>query len=588
VSAVEPSAFGRLLKQLRVAAGLSQEALAERAGLSARGLSDLERGLRRAPQRQTVRRVAEALGLSPAARAALEAAVVRPRGPAPSAVNGQEGETAEPVDALLGSDGCATTDPPIETAGGRPGLAAAPPPRPPGPSGERAAEAATRLAAPGRDRRHNLPIQATPLIGRERDVRAALAQLLRPGVRLLTLTGPAGAGKTRLAVEVAARALDVFEDGALFVDLSPIGDPALVLATVAQALRVRTVPDQSLVARLASSLQGRHLLLLLDNFEQVLDAATAVGDLLAASPGLSVLATSRAALRVRWEQELPVPPLALPDLQPPPDPETLAEAPSVALFVDRARAVCPGFHIGADNARAVAELCVRLDGLPLAIELAAARSRLLPPLALLERLQERVDVLATDARDQPSRHRTLREAIDWSHDLLSPKERALFRRLAVFVGGWTLEAAEAVCAGDEIAHDEVLDLSSQLLGHSLIVAEVGTGERPRYRFLETIRRYAQERLLESGERPALGRQHAAHFLAIADEAAPELCGPGAASWLARLDCERDNLRAALHWSLEGGATQQGARLGGVLWQATEYALAAAELAPHDHRAGLDR
>jgi predicted ATPase len=298
----------------------------------------------------------------------------------------------------------------------------------------------TDLHAPA-PRPHNLPAQATPLIGRQGEVEALAARLFDPDVRLITLLGPAGVGKTRLALAATAASLAAFADGVQFVDLSVVRDHRQVVSAIARAVGVREEPERSPVEHLRRLLADRETLLLLDNFEQVLDAASAVGDLLAACTRLTVLVTSRAPLRLRWEQRFPVPPLALPDPASAPDPDTLATYPAIALFVDRARAVRPGFRLTEENAGAVAALCARLDGLPLAIELAASRSHTLVPQAMLARLAQRLPVLDGGPRDLPARQRTLWTALDWSHDLLAPDERALFRRLAVFAGGFDLEAA---------------------------------------------------------------------------------------------------------------------------------------------------
>jgi predicted ATPase/class 3 adenylate cyclase/Tfp pilus assembly protein PilF len=408
---------------------------------------------------------------------------------------------------------------------------------------------------------HNLPVQLTPFIGREREVTAVRERLLDPQTRLLTLTGPGGTGKTRLALQVAAEVLEAFPDGVFFVNLAPINDPALVLPTIAQALEVTESGGRPLREVLHALLRAKQLLLILDNCEQVVGAAPAVADLLAASPRLRVLATSRALLRVQGERAYAVGPLALPDTAPLPPLETLTQYEAVRLFIARARDVRPDFAVTNATAPAVAEICMRLDGLPLAIELAAARVKLLAPPALLARLTKRLPLLTGGARDLPARHRTLRGTIAWSYDLLDPAEQALFRRLGVFVGGWTLEAAEVVCGGNE---GDVLDLLGVLLDKSLVRVEAqGVGE-DRYSLLETIREYALERLEGSGEASELRRAHAEHYLALAEDAGPMLKGPDQAAWLERLEREHDNLRAALGFLWASGDGERALRLAGAL------------------------
>lgn len=420
-------------------------------------------------------------------------------------------------------------------------------------------------------RGHNLPLQPTPLIGREREVAAARRMLLEEGVRLLTLTGAAGTGKTRLGVAVAAGLGGAFAHGAWFVDLAPVSDPTLVVPAIAQTLGMHDAGDAPLAEGVHRFLREKRVLLVLDNFEQVLAAAPQVAELLGACPGLVILATSRAALHLRWEYELAVPTLAVPSLRRLPPPDALAATEAVALFVQRARAVHHNFALDAANARVVAEVCVRLDGLPLALELAAARIRALPPGALLARLERRLQFLVGGARDQPTRHQTLRAAIAWSYDLLPEPERVLFRRLGAFVGGFTLAGAEAVGATPVTATPtsrvltpggrgelDVLAALETLIDSSLVrrvEAPSGAGspdggvEGPRYTMLETLREYALERLAASGEAQALFARHAEYFLALVGQAEPRLSAERHA-WLALRDAEHDNLRAALARSLD--------------------------------------
>ncbi len=500
------ASFAALLRRYRVAAGFSQETLAERAGLSTRAISDLERGARHAPYRETVRLLADALALAPTDRQALEAAVDRGRGP----------RAHEPVFG-------------VQT-----------------------------LPA--------LPAVVTRLIGRDHDVRTIGERLRNGDVRLLTLTGPPGIGKTRLALAVAGTLGGYRSDGVFFVGLAPIADSRLVATSIIQALGLADTEGRPAADRLKDLLRNREALLVLDNFEQVIGAAPLVGDLLEACPTLAVLVTSRIALRLRGEQEFPVAPLSLPDSPGASvDVKTVGGSSAVALFVERAQAVKPDFALNHDNAAAVVDVCRRLDGLPLAIELAAARCKVLTPRAMLGRFGNRLDLLTGGARDAPARQRALRAAIAWSHDLLSAEEQVLFRRLGVFVGGWTLETAECVCNATGDLGLDVLNGIASLVDQSLVQQTEGSDAEPRFFMLETLREYALERLDASDERRQLQRRHADSMLAFAEEAEPYLFGGDRGRWLRHLSEEQDNIRAALGWSLAQDEPELGMRLVGVLW-----------------------
>src|SRR5215218_4985898 len=354
-------------------------------------------------------------------------------------------------------------------------------------------------------RRNNLPTQPTPLVGREREVAQVCERLRSPAVRLLTLTGPGGTGKTRLGLQAAAELIDEFEGGTFFVPLAPITNPALVAPTIARVLGLTETGDQTLEELLRDYLRDRQTLLLVDNFEQVLGAAPLVTELLSAAPNLKVLTTSRILLRLYGEYEFAVPPLEVPDPGRRQSLEQVTQYEAVRLFIERARAAKADFAVTSDNAPEVAEICVRLDGLPLAIELAAARIKLLSPRAILDRLGDRLKLLTGGARNLPERQRTLRGAIEWSYDLLDAAERTLFTRAAVFSGGFTLEAMETVCdAGEELPLD-IFEGASSLLDKSLLRQEEGTEDEPRFVMLETIHEYARERLEQSGEAEEMRR-----------------------------------------------------------------------------------
>ena len=416
----------------------------------------------------------------------------------------------------------------------------------------------------------NLPVQRERLIGREADLAAVCELLLREDVGLVTLTGVGGTGKTRLALEVAMQVRLSVAGGVWFVDLALIGDPALVLSTIAATLGVRETGGQPLLESLKAVLRPQQILLVLDNFEQVVPAAGVLADLLNAAPRLKILVTSRVVLHLYAEQEYPVPPLALPDSTRLPPPEALHQYAAVTLFIHRARAVKPDFRVTNANALAIAEICARLDGLPLALELAAARVKLFPPQALLARLTQRLTTLTGGARDLPARHQTLRGAIDWSYNLLAAEEQRLFARLGVFVGGCTLEAAEAVCGRVGGRQAEVLAGLASLVDHSLVRQQESVEGEPRFTMLETLREYALERLEMSGQEDVLRCRHAEYYLELAEAAEPALRSARQVAWGARLEREHDNLRAALRWFISRGDADQGLRMGGALWRFWGY------------------
>ncbi|HSH81800.1 MAG TPA: tetratricopeptide repeat protein [Herpetosiphonaceae bacterium] len=475
MSRVAAVSFAELLRRYRARARLSQEQLAEQAGLSLRAVSDLERGINRMPRNATVRLLAETLKLSEAEHATFAAAA--------------RGEVSLPAVS----------------------------------------------AAPA----HNLPPQLTSFIGRAQDVAAVVRLILRPSVRLVTLTGPGGAGKTRLSLRAAEELLPSFPDGVRFVDLAPITDPDLVLQAIASTLGVGETAGISSSEGLREHLREKNLLLVLDNFERVVLAGNLLTQLLVAAPGLKMLVTSRVVLRVRGEHEYAVPPLATPPPEPRSSWEEVARYESVELFLTRARAVRLDFALDTGNAQVIAEICRRLDGLPLAIELAAARVHVLSPQAMLPRLADRFSLLTRGAQDVPARQRTLRGTLDWSYGLLHEKEQQLFAQLGVFAGSPTLEAIEAVGGPD------VLDIVSSLVDSSLLRQEELPGGEARFRLLETVREYALARLAESGAADAARLRHAEFYLRLAEAARHELTGPHQKTWLDRLEAEHDDLRAAL-------------------------------------------
>jgi predicted ATPase/DNA-binding CsgD family transcriptional regulator/transcriptional regulator with XRE-family HTH domain len=474
------STFGTVLRRYRLEAGLTQEELAKRAGLSLRSVSDLERGARQTPRLETVRMLAEGLGFSPA----------------------DPGWTA-----LLAA---------------------------------RNATDATGIA-PGRP---PLPIPPTPLVGRERDIDLLRALLDTPDVRLVTLTGAGGVGKTRLAIALAHAVTDAFPDGARFVPLASVNHPDLVVSAVAHALGVREeagVSHQDAVDRV---LEHKRLLLVLDNFEHLLPAAPFVADLISRCAGLKVLVTSRATLRLRGEHRFPVPPLDLPDVEPGRHPADVARATAVELFVARARDVWPEFTITDENVEAITGIVQHLDGLPLALELAAARLTVLTPSALHAHLAEQPAILSADHHDAPARHKTMRAAIAWSYDLLPTDAQWLFRRMAVFLGGATVDAIARMTGQDPVT---ALDGVENLVHHSLLVRSEQLDGPPRFRMLEPIREFALERLVARGEEAPARDAHAAWCLTLGERTFAVLRGSGRSQWFDRIETELGNLRGAFDW-----------------------------------------
>ena len=522
--------FAALLKAYRRAARLTQEELAARAAVSVRTISGLESGARHIPYRETVRLLAVALRLAPEERTIF-------------------------MDAARQDEASMEARPRHD-----------------------ANDAAARQALGIGVRLQVALVPATPLIGREREVRAVGALLRRRELRLLTLSGPPGVGKTRLALQVAASLEGTFADGACFVGLAPLGDPAHVIPAIAQAVGIREESRGDVWETLIAALRERRMLLLLDNFEHVLAAAVAVAELLAACGGVKALVTSRSTLHLQCEQVFPVPPLPLPDEVAAPEPRQLARAPAVRLFLSCAQRVKPGFALTRANASAIAAICRRLDGLPLALELAAARIKLLSPDALLSRLEHRLPLLTGGAQDLPDRQQTLRAALAWSYDLLGAQEQTVFRRMAVFAGGASLEAAEAVCGacGGSAADEQggsgeraALDALTALLDKSLLVCDEGPERKDaemRVRMLETVREYAWERLVASGEAGEARRTHARYY-AEHMEATEQLPEHIRVPRLVRYEVEIDNFRAALRWAIQSraiGDVELGLRLAGAL------------------------
>jgi predicted ATPase len=412
----------------------------------------------------------------------------------------------------------------------------------------------------------NLPMPSTPLLGREQELDAVTQLLLRDEVRLVTLTGPGGTGKTRLGLQAAANLNAAFTDGTFFVSLAANTDARLVMSTIAQTFGIFENPVRSVAEGVITHLHEKHLLLLLDNFEQVVEATPVVAELLAACPQLKILVTSRSVLHLTGEHEFPVPPLATPNPKHGVPLTALTQYPAIKLFVQRAAAVKPDFVLTQENAPAVAEICFHLDGLPLAIELAAARLKLFSPQAMLARLEKRFELLKGGPRDMPARHHTLQQAIAWSYDLLNEEEKDLFRRLAVFSGGCPLDAVEVVCRAKNRLTCSALDVIAALVDKSLLRQDQTAEEEPRFVMLETIREYARECLRASEDWEAAKRAHADFFLKLALQAEPELTGPKQKVWLTKLEREHDNFRAVFKWVEESGEADHGLRLGGALWR----------------------
>jgi predicted ATPase/DNA-binding XRE family transcriptional regulator len=494
LSGDDAHAFGTMLRRVRLAAGLTQQVLAEKAGISVDAVAALESGRRRKPRADTIRRLLDALDPQDTERALLAQAAME----VPSS------------------------------------------------------------AASGRPRPSSLPALDGPLIGRGQELSAVVALLRRPEHRLVTLTGPGGVGKTRLAVAAATALRSERRDGAAFVSLTSLADGRQVTQVLARTLGLPAVGRRNLSDRLATHLADRDMLLVIDGFEHVLEGSTLLAELIGRCPFLSVIVTSRAALRLRAEKLISVPPLAVPPASETRLPQ-LAAYPALELFTLRALAVRPDFAIGdAQAARDVAEVCRRLDGLPLAIEIAAARTRVLSVTSLARCLGAGLDALGEGPRDLPRRHRTLRAAIDWSHSLLAEPARLLFARMSVCRGGGTAELVRA------IGGPGALRVLESLVEQSLVLIPEGSGER-RFRMLETTREYARERLLALGEAEQAERCHAHYFLALAEAAELALQGPGQLTWLHRLEAERDNLAAALRWARDHHEWDLGLRLVSALW-----------------------
>ncbi|HEY3062151.1 MAG TPA: LuxR C-terminal-related transcriptional regulator [Chloroflexota bacterium] len=492
-----------MLQQHRLAAGLSQEELAERAGLSRRGISDLERGLRQSPYPATIRRLGEALSLPDAERVAL-----------------------------------------LEAAR----------------AGAQRGDSAPRAA----DRRTNIPAARLLLYGRAADVDLLAERVQSVPGRLVTITGPGGVGKTSIAVAVVRQVLPDFQDGAWLADLSTLATPGAVPQAVARAVGVRESQAATVDEALRAFLRDRQVLLLIDNCEHVVDAcARLVDELLDQSAGLRILATSREPLHITGEVAHRLQPLPVPSHTPEGDPRSLVAYASVELFLDRARAVRPDLELTSRNAGTIAEICRRLDGIPLALELAATRVGGLTLDDIAERLRGSFAVLLGQSRSRPARHQTLRAALEWSHELLSPVEQAVFRRLGALAGGWTMAAAEAICSDADVDASEVADVLAGLVDKSLVVLDEHDGEA-RYRFLEPVREYAQGQLAASADSHATRDRHRVYFVAFAEQAEPELHRAEQAAWMRRLDRDLDNVRVAVRTGRARSDAESVLRVAGAL------------------------
>jgi predicted ATPase/DNA-binding XRE family transcriptional regulator len=493
---VTDETLGYALKKLRAAAGMTQEELADRAGISARTVSDVERGLRMSVHGDTARRLAAALGLSDQDRARFDA---------------------------LARGVMVSTQPPGD-----------------------------------------LPIPPTRLLGRSGELARILAKLEDPALRLLTLTGPGGIGKTRLALEAAAQARALFDGGVFFVSLGELRDATLVAPELAKVIGV-VESGPELVELLSKRLAGRRALVVMDTFEHLTPAIPLVYSLLLTCPQTSFLVTSRSALRLRGEHEFPVPPLGLPSTTRDIGPEDIDRWPATALFWERVQAARPSLDLDAETASVVAEICRKLDGLPLAIELAAARVRHLPPAAILQQLENRLELLVGGPLDLPLRQRAIRDTVGWSHDLLGPREQTLFRRLSVFAGSWSLDAIADVAGSADDADDPLLYGISALVDESMVVLEPHRPD-PRYDMLDIVREYAAARLAAAGETAEVERRHAQHYLALAERAAPHLVRSGHRDWFGRLDVDRGNLRRGMAWAIDHGETVLALRFTAALWR----------------------
>lgn len=524
---LETHDFRALLRRYRLAAGLTQEELAERAGISARSISGMESGTAHRPRKDTLHLLAAALGLSSQEAAALGTAA-RP-----------EHRTVQHVAAN-------------------------------GPRG------ASPSAGKWQSTRPILPVPPTTLIGRERDIAEASSALRDDNVRLLTLVGPPGVGKTRLGLAVAAHLVSVFDGGVHFVSLAPLSESTDVVPAIARVMGVGEQGNRTCIESLIDVVDDQAILLVLDNFEHLAPAASDIAHLLMRSSRLKVLVTSRSAVHLRGEHTFAVTPLALPSEQlvQPLSPETLdalAGIPAIALFLDRARSVVAELALTPDNAEDISTICRQLDGLPLAIELAAARSTLLSPSMLRSRLDRRLSLLTGGARDLPERQQTLRNTLAWSHNLLSQDERRLFRRIAVFASGATLEAVSAVCyADDGSAHEhkdvQTINAVSSLVDNQLLTRDDGKTGELRVRMLETVREYAREHLISNNEMTSTYHAYATYFLTFAEQAVPHLTGQDQVAWIARLEAEYENLQGVLHWAQSSGDVMTALRLAAALWR----------------------